>query len=107
MIYNRYFHAEGYENTQEQNKCVAWDHGEEERVGGRVACQNRWSHSSVLRRIAGRRLTFLRLAIKLQKENAAVLRPFVRPSAGSGSTRKKSNVVGSLPPIPSRPSFGR
>ena len=70
-------------------------------VGGRLACRERDEVmvGSVLRRIAGGRSTFLRFAIKLQKKNAAVLRSLVRSSVGSGSTRKKSNVVGSLLPL--------
>ena len=71
-------------------------------VGATSHARTDGSHGSVLGRIAGGRLTFLRFAIKLQKENAAVLRSFVLSSDGSGSTRKKSNVVGSLPPIASR-----
>ena len=63
----------------------------------RLACQNRdgVSRGRVLRGIAGRRFTFLRLAIKLQKKNAAVRSSFFLSSgSGGGSTRKKSNVVG-------------
>ena len=71
------------------------------------------SRGRVLRGIAGRRFTFLRLAIKLQKKNAAVRSSFFLSSGSvGGSTRKKSNVVGaplslSPPAIPSRPSFDR
>ena len=83
----------------------------------RLACQNRdgVSRGRVLRGIAGRRFTFLRLAIKLQKKNAAVRSSFFLSSgsgSGGGSTRKKSNVVGaplslSPPAIPSRPTIIR
>ena len=81
----------------------------------RLPEQDGVSRGRVLRGIAGRRFTFLRLAIKLQKKNAAVrssfFLSFFRPVAALVKSQMWLALL-SLSPlspsaIPSRPSFDR